>query len=45
LNVHALSKDKSDDIKDTVYEKLEHVFNQYPKYHTKILLYINAKVR
>jgi hypothetical protein len=31
--------------KDSFYKKLEHIFNQSPKYHMKILLgHINAKV-
>jgi len=46
LNVHAPTEDKSDDTKDSFYEELEHVFNQFPKYHMKILLGdFNAKVR
>jgi len=28
--VHAPNEDKSDDTKDSFYEKLEHVFNQFP---------------
>jgi hypothetical protein len=38
LNVHAPSEDKTDDVKDSVYEELERVFDKFPKYHTKILL-------
>jgi exonuclease III len=38
LNVHALTEDKTDDMKDRFYEELQHVFNNFPKYHTKILL-------
>jgi hypothetical protein len=38
LNVHAPTEDKDDDIKDSFYEELEQVFNQIPRYHTKILL-------
>jgi hypothetical protein len=38
LNVHAPTKDKDDNIKDSVYEELEQVFYQLPRYHTKILL-------
>jgi hypothetical protein len=37
LNVHAPTDDKIDDIKDKCYEELEHVFNKFPKYHTKFL--------
>jgi hypothetical protein len=45
LNVHAPTEDKTDDVKDSFYEELEHVFNKFPKYHMKILLeYFNAKV-
>jgi exonuclease III len=45
LNVHAPTEDKTDDVKDSFYEELEHVFDKFPKYHTKILLGdINAKV-
>jgi hypothetical protein len=38
LNVHAPSKDKDDDIKDSFYKELEEVFDQFPRYHMKILL-------
>jgi hypothetical protein len=38
LNMHAPTEDKDDDIKDTFYEKLEQVFDQFPRYHMKILL-------
>jgi hypothetical protein len=31
-------EDTSDDIKDSFYEELERVFDQFPKYDTKILL-------
>jgi hypothetical protein len=45
LNVHAATEDKTDDVKDSFYEELEHVFNKFPKYHMKILLGdFNAKV-
>jgi exonuclease III len=44
LNVHAPTEDK-DDIKDSFYEELEQVFDQFPRYHIKILLGdFNAKV-
>jgi hypothetical protein len=44
LNVHAPTEDK-DDIKDSFYEELEQVFDQFPKYHMKTLLVdFNAKV-
>jgi hypothetical protein len=44
LNVHAPIEDKDDDIKDSFYEELEQVFDQFPRYHMKILLDFNAKV-
>ena len=37
LNVHAPSEEKSDDSKGSFYEELEHVFDNFPKYHMKIL--------
>jgi exonuclease III len=45
LNVHAPTEDKDDDIKDSFYKELEQVFDQFPRYHMKILLGdFNAKV-
>jgi hypothetical protein len=45
LNIYAPTEDKDDDIKDSFYEELEQVFDQFPKYHMKILLGdLNAKV-
>jgi hypothetical protein len=45
LNVHAPTEDKDDIIKDSFYEGLEEVFDQFPRYHLKILLGdFNAKV-
>jgi hypothetical protein len=45
LNVHAPTEEKDDDIKDSFYEELEEVFDQFPRYHMKILLGdFNAKV-
>jgi hypothetical protein len=38
LNVDAPCEDKSDDIKDSFYEELGHVFDQFPRYDRKILL-------
>jgi hypothetical protein len=38
LNVHAPTEDETDDVKDSFYEELEHVFSKFPKYHMKILL-------
>jgi len=43
LNVQALSKEKSDILKDTLYEELEQVFHHFPKEHIKILLEILMK--
>jgi hypothetical protein len=43
LNVHVPTEDKNDD-KDSFYKELEHVFDQLPKYHIKILWYFNAEV-
>jgi hypothetical protein len=43
--VHAPCEDKSDDVKDSFYEELVHVFDQIPTYEMKILLGdFNAKV-
>jgi endonuclease/exonuclease/phosphatase family metal-dependent hydrolase len=45
LNVHAPTEDKTDDVKDNFYEELERVFDEFLKYHMKILLGdFNAKV-
>jgi hypothetical protein len=45
LNVHAPTEDKTDDMKDSLYEELERVFDKFPKYHMKILLgNVNAKL-
>jgi hypothetical protein len=38
LNVHVPYEDKSDDVKDSFYEELAHVFDQFPRYDMKILL-------
>jgi hypothetical protein len=37
-NVHASTENKEDIIKDSFYEELEEVFDQFPRYHMKILL-------
>jgi hypothetical protein len=37
LNAHAVTKDKSDDSKDSLYEELGQVFDQFPKDSMKIL--------
>jgi hypothetical protein len=45
VNVHAPCEDTSDDIKDSFYEELGRVFDQFPRYNKKILLGdFNAKV-
>jgi hypothetical protein len=38
LNVHTQTEGISDDTKVSFYEKLEHIFCQFLKYHIKILL-------
>jgi exonuclease III len=38
VNVHAPCKDTTDDIKDSFYEELGRVFDQFPRYDAKILL-------
>jgi hypothetical protein len=38
LNFHAPTEDKTEDVKDSFYEELEHVFYKFPKYHMKNLL-------
>jgi hypothetical protein len=44
-NAHAPCEDKSDDVKDSFYEELARVFDQFPRYDMKILLGdFNAKV-
>jgi hypothetical protein len=45
VNVHAPCEDNSDDVKDSFYEELGRVFDQFPRYDMKILLGdFNAKV-
>jgi hypothetical protein len=36
LNVHAPTESKDDDLKDSLYEELEQVFDQFPRYRMKI---------
>jgi hypothetical protein len=44
LNVHASNEDKYDDIKNSIYEEIEQVFDHFPRNHTKILVgEFNAK--
>ena len=33
VNAHALTEDKDDLIKDSLYEELEQTFDQFPRYH------------
>jgi hypothetical protein len=33
-NVHAPTDDKTNDVKESFYKKLEHVFDKFPKYYT-----------
>jgi hypothetical protein len=45
LNAHAPTEEKNDVSKDSFNEKLEQVFDHFPKYHIKILLGdFNAKL-
>jgi hypothetical protein len=44
LNVHAPTEDVIDYM-ESFYLELQCVFNKFPKYHMKILLDFNAKVR
>jgi len=44
--MHAISEEKSDDLKDSLYEELKQVFHHFPQYHMKILLRdFSAKMR
>jgi exonuclease III len=38
LNVHAPTENKTDDVKVSVYEELERMFDKFRKYHMIILL-------
>jgi hypothetical protein len=44
LNVHAPCEDKSDDVKDSLYEEVGLVFQQFPIYDMKMLGDFNANV-
>jgi hypothetical protein len=45
LNIHAQTEDEIDDVKDSFCWEMEHVFDKFLEYHTKILLRgFNAKV-
>jgi hypothetical protein len=44
LNINVPREEKINDVEDSFYEELEHVFDKFPKYHMKILLEdFNAK--
>jgi hypothetical protein len=36
--VNSPTEDKDDDTKESFYEEQEQIFDQFPRYHTKILL-------
>jgi hypothetical protein len=38
LKVHAPIDDKTDDMKENLYNELEHIFDKFPKCHIKIWL-------
>jgi hypothetical protein len=38
VNVHAPCEDKSDNVKDSFYEKLGRVFDQLPRYDRKLFV-------
>jgi hypothetical protein len=45
LNVHASTDDKIDYVRDSFYEELGHMFDNFPKHHMNSLLQdFNAKV-
>jgi hypothetical protein len=44
LNVHTTCEDKGNDVKDSFYEELRRVFDQFPRYDMKLLGDFNAKV-
>jgi hypothetical protein len=44
LNVQGPTEDKCNYIKESFYEELEHVFDQFCKHHKKMLGDFNAKV-
>jgi hypothetical protein len=43
LNVHAPVEDKGDGVKDSFYEELGRVFDQFPRYDMKILLTVSVR--
>jgi hypothetical protein len=44
LKVHTTCKNKSDELKDSFYEKERHVLDQFPRYDLKMLGDFNEKV-
>jgi hypothetical protein len=45
MNVHAPTEGKTNDVKDSLCEEVERMFDKFPIYHMKILLGdFNAKV-
>jgi hypothetical protein len=38
LNLHAPREDKTDDVKNSLYEEIGHTFDQFPRYDMKILV-------
>ena len=36
--MHATSEENSDELKESIYEELKRVFNNFHKYHTNIIL-------
>jgi hypothetical protein len=45
LNVHAPKEDKIDDVKDSFYEELEHVFDKFPKNYIKHSVRTNTLIK
>jgi hypothetical protein len=43
LNVHAPAEDITDDVKGSLYEEFERVFDKFPKYHMKMLGHLIGK--
>jgi hypothetical protein len=43
LNVHAPFEDNNDDIKDSIYEEVWHIFYQFPRYGMKIFWVISVQ--
>jgi hypothetical protein len=43
-NVHAPKEDETDDVKDSFYGELEHVFDKFPKHHMESGMKIYTKL-